>query len=219
MARSWATARGSPGSTSSACSAAASAAKRSKGCAAPISSCSSADGTLSDRVDEAAERFGGIAPGRGHHRLHPRRFEPRDLPAEGGEWRIGRSSNQAGGEQAGHRRRRRRAAAPPRRSVPRRRDATSSSWPSKARPSRRQSRACRMPGAASAPRPRGLDLLRENDVDRAGARRRRSGGRRWRRCGPTGGRPGFLPASATGRSAMTGCCRRSSRNWNAKGFA
>ena len=28
-------------------------------------------------------------PGRGYHRLHPRGFEPRDLPAEGGEWRVG----------------------------------------------------------------------------------------------------------------------------------
>ncbi len=82
----------------------------------------------------------------------------------------------------------------------------------------RPSRACRMPGAASARPATGFDLLRDNGVDdlvlAGGVRRRRS-----QRCGRTGGRQSSSPASATARSAMTGCCRRSSRSWSARGFA
>ena len=50
------------------------------------------DGTLNDRVDEVGRALWRHRPGRRHHRLHPRRFEPRDLPAAKGRMAAKRAA-------------------------------------------------------------------------------------------------------------------------------
>ena len=47
-------------------------------------------GQLSDRVNETAERFAGVAPVEDIIRFIRADFEPRHLPTPRGEWRIGR---------------------------------------------------------------------------------------------------------------------------------
>ncbi len=124
----------------------------------------------SDRVDETAERFAAIGPVDDIIALHPRRIRA----ARSASRKERMADRLAGRQPPRHHRRRRRAAAAARSKPAAPPGARCSFWRSKARPSRRRSRACRMPGAGSAPPARGLELLRENGVERAGAGRRRA---------------------------------------------
>ena len=100
----------------------------------------SADGTLSDRVNETAERFGGIGPVDDIIEFIRADSSRAICQPKGDEWRIGSGSWP---EAAGCRGASSNAAAPP--------DAMFLCSLSKERPSRRRCATCRMPGAASAP--------------------------------------------------------------------
>ena len=80
-------------------------------------------------------------------------------------------------------------------------------------------RACRMPGAGSAPPATGLDAAARATASANWCWPAACAARRSPRCGRTGAPPSSSPASATARSATTGCCARSSRSSSARAFA